>query len=363
MGRVWSAQWHSDCAREGVTATSSPAALLGIIANPVSARDVRRIVTNASNLQIAERARTVLRLLSTARAFGIERVMMMPDRAGLRAMLVRHLGRETRAHHAYPVLQHVDMPVLSTVDDTFTAARAMREAGVKVIIVLGGDGTHRAVVRACGDVPIVGLSTGTNNAFPELREPTVAAMAAALYATGRIGADDALAHNKVLEVSINGGQRRDIAIVDAVIAHERHAGARALWKPESLAAAYLTFADPQAIGFSAIGGLLQPVSRSDPFGLVVQLDPAAPRRLLAPIAPGLVQPVGIAHWQPMVADTAHAVQQQAGIVALDGERELPFEPGDDVRITLRRNAFRSLDIPRCLQAAVQHGRFLFPHPL
>lgn len=346
-----------------MTAPASPPALLGIIANPVSARDVRRIVTNAGNLQVAERCSIVLRLLSTARAHGIERVAMMPDRAGLRAMLVRHLGRETRPHHAYPVLQHVDMPVLSRVDDTFTAARAMREAGVKVIIVLGGDGTHRAVVRECGDVPIVGLSTGTNNAFPELREPTIAAMAAALYATGKVPADEALAWNKVLDVSINGGQRRDIAIVDAVIAHERHVGARALWKPESLAAAYLTFADPQAIGFSAIGGLLQPVSRTDPVGLAVQLDPHAPRRLLAPIAPGLLQPVGIAGWQPMTADAPMAVMQQAGIVALDGERELPFDTGDDVRITLRRNAFRSVDIPRCLHAAVQRGCFLSPSPL
>lgn len=332
---------------------------IGIIANPVSARDVRRIVTNASNLQIAERASIVLRLLTTARSLGVERMMMMPDRAGLRAMIIRHLGRETRAHHDYPVLDFVRMPVTSTVDDTLTAARMMCEAGVRVIIVLGGDGTHRAVARACGGVPIVGLSTGTNNAFPEMREPTVAAMAAALYATGRVGADEALMDNKAIEVSIEGpaGQRRDIAIVDAVIARERHVGARALWQPESLAAAYLTFADPQAIGFSAIGGLLEPIARTDPDGLAVQLDPHAPRRLLAPIAPGLLRPVGIASWQRMRADEPLPVQQQAGVVALDGEREMPFEPGDTVHCTLRRAAFRTIDIPRCLHAAVRGGHF------
>jgi predicted polyphosphate/ATP-dependent NAD kinase len=41
---------------------------IGIIANPVSARDVRRIVANASSLQITERVNIVLRLLQGARA-------------------------------------------------------------------------------------------------------------------------------------------------------------------------------------------------------------------------------------------------------------------------------------------------------
>lgn len=339
---------------------------LGIIANPVSARDVRRIITNASNLQIAERVSIVLRLLSTAYSLGVERVLMMPDRAGLSAMLARHLGRETKAHHGYPQVQFLDMPITSSVNDTFTAARMMREAQVSAILVLGGDGTHRAVVRECGEVPIAGLSTGTNNAFPEMREPTIAAMAAALLATGRLTPEQALAPNKVLDISINNGQRHDIAIVDAVIANERYVGSRALWKPESLSAVYLTFADPQAIGLSAIGGMLQPVSRAEPVGLTVQLDsdPSARLQLMAPIAPGLVRPVGIADWERMPDGHPYTVVQEAGIVALDGEREMPFDPGDHVQITLRTNAFFTLDIPRAMHIAASAGLFQnLPHPL
>ena len=83
-------------------------------------------------------------------------------------------------------------------------------------------------------MPIAGLSTGTNNAFPEMREPTITGLAVGLYATGRLPADQALAPNKVLEVAINDGRRRDIALVDAVISTERFIGARALWKTESL---------------------------------------------------------------------------------------------------------------------------------
>ena len=68
-------------------------ACVGIIANPISARDIRRIITSASNLQIAERVNLVMRLLTTLHGLGVQRVLMMPDKAGLRAMLMRNLGR------------------------------------------------------------------------------------------------------------------------------------------------------------------------------------------------------------------------------------------------------------------------------
>ena len=196
-----------------------------------------------------------------------------------------------------------------------------------------------------------------------MRESTITGMAVALYATGRLSAAQALAPNKLLEVNINEGAQRDIALVDAVISTDRYIGARALWKPEALSAAYLTFADPQAIGLSAIGGLLQPVGRRDPGGLAVHLGhhphPAA-LRLLAPIAPGMVRPVSIAHWQAMPADQPFTVLQQGGVVALDGERELAFDAGDRVQITLRENAFPTVDVARCMHIAACDGLLRLP---
>src|SRR5476649_1217788 len=340
--------------------SANAAPCIGIIANPVSARDIRRIVANASNLQIAERVNIVLRVLTAVAAMRVPRVLIMPDKGGIRAMLMRSLKRERNLHHAFPEVEFLDMEPTSTVDDTFLAARMMRAAGVKAIVVLGGDGTHRAVVRECNDVPIAGLSTGTNNVFPEMRESTITALAVGLYATGKLDAEQALAPNKLLEVSINEGQRHDIALVDAVISSDRYIGARALWKTENLSAVYLSFADPQAIGLSAIGGLLQPVGRREAGGLAVHLsdDPATRRLLLrAPIAPGMVREVGIAHWEPMPADQPFPVALQAGVVALDGEREMAFDSGDRVRVTLRENAFPTVDVARCMQTAAREGLF------
>lgn len=331
---------------------------IGLIANPVSARDIRRIIANASNLQIADRVNIVLRVLTAAHSLGVERVLMMPDNGGIRALLQRHLARGHSQHQRWPVVEFLDMAPSSTVDDTFEAARLLRAAGVAAIVVLGGDGTHRAVVRECRDIPIAGISTGTNNAFPEMRESTITGMAVALYATGRLAAAQALAPNKLLEVSINDGAQRDIALVDAVISTDRYIGARALWKPENLSAVYLSFADPQSIGLSAIGGLLQPVGRRDPGGLALRLADAqhpALLRLRAPIAPGMVRTVAIAHWQSMPAGQPFEVAHHGGVVALDGERELAFDAGDRVQITLRENAFPTVDVARCMQIAACNG--------
>ena len=336
---------------------------IGLIANPVSARDIRRVIANANNLQIADRVNIVLRVLAAARSSGVGRVLMMPDRRGICAMLARSLARERSVHHRFPAVEVLDMEVRSTVEDTFEAARRMRAAGVAAIVVLGGDGTHRAVARECGDVPIAGLSTGTNNAFPEMREPTITGMAVGLYASGRLPAGKVLAPNKILEVFVDPGRRRDIALVDAVVSTERYVGARALWRTESLRWLYVTYADPEAIGMSAVAGLLEPVGRREPGGCAIELCPAPepPKlTLLAPIAPGMVRPVGIRGWQRMGADQAFHVDQEAGVVALDGERELTFDPGETVTIALRENAFRTLDVSRCLQIAAADGLFRLP---
>lgn len=343
-----------------------PLPTLGVIANPVSARDIRRVVAHAGNLQVTERVNIVLRLLQAAHAAGVGRALLMPDRGGIRALLERHLKR---GDTSLPAIEFLDIDPESSVEDTFAATRALQRAGVAAIVVLGGDGTHRAVVRELveGDasIPIAGLSTGTNNAFPELREPTVTGLAVGLYAAGRIAPGEALVNNKLIEVQIvghagPGGTRRDIAIVDAVITHDRSVGARALWKPQSLAAAYLAFAEPQAIGLSAIGGLLQPVGRRERGGLAVQIARDAEHALLelrVPIAPGLVRPVPLAGWQRMAADEPHAVTAEAGTIALDGERELGFEPGERVTMTLREDAFRTLDVTRCMAVAARDGLF------
>ena len=57
----------------------------------------------------------------------------------------------------------------------------------------------------------------------------------------------------------------------------------------------------------------------------------------------------------MPRDRPFRVADGAGVLALDGEREIELDPGDAVTITLRENAFLTVDVPRCMQTAARDG--------
>ena len=325
---------------------------VGLVANPVSARDIRRVIANATSLQVADRANIVMRVLAAVRSCGVKQVLMMPENGGICRLLKRGLQREQQqGDHRFPELEMTNTPISGTVDDTFAATQAMVDSGVKAIVVLGGDGTHRAVAKVCGQVPIAGISTGTNNAFPEHREPTITGLAVGLVATGRIPESVAFTSNKLLRVEINGGERRDIALVDVVVSIERYVGARALWRTENLRELFVTFSDPEVIGMSAIAGLLEPVRRNDSGGLHLLLEVPEEARipLQVPIAPGLIRTVGVQSWQPLEAGIPVTLKQSSGMIALDGERELEFGAEDTVQVTLHENAFRTVDVGACMR--------------
>jgi predicted polyphosphate/ATP-dependent NAD kinase len=330
---------------------------VGIIANPVSARDIRRVIANATSLQITDRANIVLRILACLKSCGVSQVVMMPENGGIRHHVRRGVERSRNlGEHEFPDLSYLDMMVSGTVEDTVRAADLMRQRNVDAIVVLGGDGTHRAVVSRSGDIPIAGISTGTNNAFPEHREPTITGLAVGLAVTKQVPASVAFAPNKKLIVRINDNAA-EIALVDVALVTDRVVGARALWKPETFRELFVTFADPEVIGMSAIAGLLEPVKRSEPGGLHVLLAPVeeAELTLSVPIAPGYMRPIGIAGWQRLVAGKSYGPQIAAGSVALDGERELSFSERDRVTIALEEDAFRTVNVAAVMDHAARHG--------
>lgn len=329
---------------------------VGIIANPVSARDIRRVIANATALQITDRANIVLRVLSCLNACGVNQVYMMPENGGIRHHVRRGIDRaENQGLRHFPRVDYLDYKISGTVDDTLRGARMMKEMGVAAIVVLGGDGTHRAVVTACGNVPIAGISTGTNNAFPEHREPTITGLAVGLAVSGRVPPETAFLPNKKIVVRV--GDREEIALVDVAVVTERYIGARALWRTETFRELFVTFADPEVIGMSAIAGLLEPVSRLDRHGLHVRLaaEDAASIVLDTPIAPGYVRGIGIRDFRPMEGGVRYRPQISDGSIALDGERELSFTRDDDVTIELVPDAFRTVNVSGCMQYAARHG--------
>jgi predicted polyphosphate/ATP-dependent NAD kinase len=207
---------------------------------------------------------------------------------------------------------------------------------VAAIVVLGGDGTHRVVASHCGDIPLCTLSTGTNNAFPELREATVAGMATGLVATGRLAGDGLLRREKRLDVAVDGSGRRDCALVDVAVTIDRWIGSRALWRAGDIAEAVVAFAAPGAVGLSAVAAALEPVPRAAPYALYLRLAPpeGAPTAVTVPLAPGLVTEVGVAEVRRVDPGERVALAPRVGCLALDGEREIELGPADRTTVRL-----------------------------
>jgi predicted polyphosphate/ATP-dependent NAD kinase len=253
-------------------------------------------------------------------------------------------------------LELLDMPVQHTAGDSVTAAAHMQRLGAGCIVTLGGDGTNRAVAKGCGKVPLVPISTGTNNVFPTMVEGTLAGLAAGVVAGGLVDTEAVLCTSKRIEVYLNG-ELRDIALVDVAVSKEPFVASRAVWDMTSLHEVFLTRAEPLSIGISAIGSRLQAVSMTDDAGLYFRIGPGG-TTVLAPVAPGLVSAVAIAEWRRLPLGRRVEIRHHPGTIALDGEREFSVLPGQRVEIMLAHNGPRVVQIEAALREANRQGIFM-----
>lgn len=322
----------------------------GLIANPQSGKDIRRLVAHASVFDNHEKVNIVRRILIGLEAVGVNEVQMMPDYFGIGPRALHGLSL------AMPV-RMLELPLDNTLDDSTRAADLMRAAGVGVIVTLGGDGTNRAVAKTCGDVPIVAISTGTNNVFPEFVEGTVAGMAAGLVARGLAGADTV---SPTLRVEVWREDRMvDLALIDAVVYDAPAVGTRAIWDAAGLRQILLTRVEPDRIGLSAIGSALG-VTLGRREGLY--LETAAPnstgRTVTAAIGPGLIRDIGISGQRTLAIGDSIAVNHAPAVIALDGERMIVTRPADAYTLRLADAGPRVVDVRAALAHAAARGFFI-----
>jgi len=301
----------------------------------------------------------VYRLMVGLAAVGVERILMMPAASGLYDSLERTMraARISEDRRPLPELELVEMTVRHNASDTVCALSEMERRGVAAVVVLGGDGTSRIVARHCdSDLPLCALSTGTNNAFPEMREATVAGIATGLVATGQVG-DGALRREKILRVALNGEPDADCALVDVAVNSERFVGARALWRPRNISEIVVSSARPDAVGLSSIAGLLEPTARDAPHGLHLRLAPpeSAATVLTVPMSPGLVVPVGVEEVSRVEPGESVALTPGVGSVALDGEREIELGPDDEVKVRLDPHGPLTIDVGAAMREAAEFG--------
>lgn len=335
---------------------------VGIIANPAASKDIRRLVAQGRVVPDWEKVNVVRRAMLGLQSVGVDRVIAMPDSSHLvqRAADDPHLSIE---------VELLRMSALYNEGDTIRAAAAMSELGVGCVITLGGDGTNRAVARGARDLPLVAISTGTNNVFPVMVEGTIAGMAAGLVANGSVPLEAASVQSKTIAVIIDG-EDRDIALVDVALSKERFVATRAIWDMNTIYEVFLTRAEPSSIGLSSIGARLEAVSLADEGGLhyriaeggisddgsqVANKDGHVGVR--APIAPGTVPVVGIESWQRIADGQRVTIERRHSTVALDGERSFSVNPDNLLEIEVRRDGPPVVSVDAALRHAAASGVF------
>lgn len=326
--------------------------MVGIIANPASGKDIRRLVAHGSVFDNDEKVSIVRRALLGLEAAGVERVRIMPDSFGIgrKALDGLRLGLDVSI---------VAIPARFTQDDSTRSAALMAAEGAGCIITLGGDGTVRAVAKASRHVPLVAISTGTNNVFPTMIEGTVAGLAAGLVARGV--AKEAVRTVPRLDI-IRDGSPVDIALVDAAVYDEQFIASRAIWNASKIKEVVLTRAEPGHIGLSSIGAHLAGANHVAGQGLYLRMGPGG-RRVVAPIAPGIICAVSVVEHRPLRSgDEVIVSPSHPSVLALDGEREIELPPGARVRVRLHATGPRVVDVRRALEIAVAAGVFLQEDP-
>lgn len=319
---------------------------MGIIANPAAGKDIRRIVAQGRFVPNNEKINILKRVLAGLDAVGVESVLFMPD-SGM-------LGRGALDGSNFKLeTEFIDIPVFHAEEDSTRAAAHMRDRGVGCVITLGGDGTNRAVAKDLAEVPILPISTGTNNVFPSMIEGTVAGMAAGLVSQGVVDVRVAATRSNKLELKLNGDVK-DIALVDLAVSYERFVGARAIWDMSTLHEVFLCRAEPSSIGLSAIGAQLKPISLGDGGGVQIEFGDGD-GSVLAPVAPGMVLPVKIKSWRALNAGDSSIVTLRPSTIALDGERTLSLKPSDSASVTLSPNGPLVVDVNKTLRAAAELG--------
>ena len=177
--------------------------IIGIACNPQSGKDIRRLFTAATTIDDTEKLNILERIVLAAAAVGGQKVYLMPVRLGYGRLLL-----QKRQSPGYPgdlsQLEVYDMERTETQSDTIFFASEMERIGADVLIVMGGDGTSRAAAKGTRRVPMISMSTGTNNVYAELMEGTVAGMAAAVLAGHMVPAEQCAAKAKCSEVWKNG---------------------------------------------------------------------------------------------------------------------------------------------------------------
>jgi len=320
-----------------------------ILANPASGKDIRRLIAHGSVFDNQEKVRMVRRLILGLERAGVTKILYMPDSYQIIPRALNSISP------SIPV-EAVEMPVRNNQTDTTVAAGIMETLGAKCLIILGGDGTSRVACKGTVAVPILPLSTGTNNVFPYMGEATVAGLAAGLVASGRLPVRECCYQSCMFDILVDG-KVEDIALVDAAVYNDVFLASKAVWQMEKVPQLFLTRCSACSIGLSSIGGQLCEILPEDPRGLALTIGECPHTTVTASIAPGMFAEVPVQKMSEMAPGELFNISVSPGLVAVDGEREVEIPCGSSAGIRLNTDGPMVVDIRKTMDLARDAGLF------
>lgn len=328
---------------------------LGIIANPASGKDIRRLVSHATVVDNNEKINIVKRIILGAQGYGVEKIFIMPDTFLIGYKVIEDLTVSGELKIPVSIL---NMKVEGNLNDTTNGAKIMEEEGVNCIVVLGGDGTNRAAAKAIVKTPLISVSTGTNNVYPEMLEGTVVGMTAAAITAKSCDLGVTCRKDKRIEIFLED-ELIDIALVDCVISKQTFIGSKAIWDMGDIVEVIVSRAHPASIGFSTLIGVNMIIKEDDDFGAAMKMN-TGEAKSIAPVAAGTLKE--IFHHMPKKIELNEEYifnPDYRGSIALDGEREIIFKAGDKFKFKITRNGPFRVNIKRTLEEAQKNGFFKY----
>jgi len=328
-------------------------ATVGIIVNPHAGKDIRRLVSAAGQTSDAVKISIMRRVAAGAIEQGARRILMSTD--------THHLAERAVEGLDGPI-DYVESPQTGSYLDTVAAARSMWKADAGAIVALGGDGTCRDVATGWPEAPLIAISTGTNNVFPDAVDGTTAGVAAALVAGGVVDGNDVTTAAKRVSLQIDDPQRDTVlhedALVEAALVDNTFVGARAVSDPTTIRWVVACIASPSSTGLASIAGRVHPVERNEPGGVLIRLGPGG-RRVRVPLTPGLFSTLDVASVEPL--EDGRIVELSGhGVLAYDGERNTPVSRGSTIAVRIERSGPHMIDIDRALLLAARDRQFDVP---
>lgn len=317
---------------------------VGLIINPIAGTDLRRLISTAAFMDNNMKIRLARSVVNGIASLGIKQFAIMPDYLGIYTSLIDSLS--STDIEIFPL----DMEAEGTPEDTRKAVKELKKLSSPLIVSFGGDGTVRIIAEEAENIPILPISTGTNNTIPYLTEGTAAGLAAGYFLAGLIEPEKALIRLKKLIVEING-KNVGIGLVEVSMTNYPFKGA-AVIDISNVLDTVISIADPSGIGLSSVGGMIKPLDISSKNALRIRFGNS--KKIRQVVFPGVVKEVGIEYFELIPVKTRIELAK-GQYIEVDGERLFPVIEEDKVTVFVSEEGPFLINFPAILKEVSLRG--------